>query len=181
MLEREESKSPIKPKKLKDMEEELNKTGESEDTRRLGAISARQDGASIIPRQYNITVSEKDVKHSSIYKAGDWRPKKKESLIRGELDIKNQVLADKRRTLMQILKEKRTDDQILEAYELADRTSTEQESEKNAGLESKYNSKAQSNSDYVKGILKTNPDKTPKAVDLHSKYRSVNRATRQRN
>ena len=65
---------------------------------------------------------------------------------------------------MQILKEKRTDDQILEAYELADKTSTEQESEtneKNAGLESKYNSKAQSNSDYVKGILKTNPGKTP--------------------
>ena len=41
MLEREESKSPIKPKKLKDMEEELNKTGESENTRRLGAVSAR--------------------------------------------------------------------------------------------------------------------------------------------
>ena len=41
MLEREESKSPIKTKKLKDMEDELNKTGESEGTRRLGAISAR--------------------------------------------------------------------------------------------------------------------------------------------
>ena len=50
MLEREEGKSPIKPKKLKDMEEELNKTGESEDTRRLGAMSARQDGPNLIPR-----------------------------------------------------------------------------------------------------------------------------------
>ena len=124
------------------------------------------------------------MKHSSIYKAGDWGPKKKESLLRAELDIKNQVLADKRRTLMQILKEKRTDDQILEAYELADRTSTEQESEtneKNTGLESKYNSKAQSTSDYVKGILKTNPGKIPQAIELNDKYHSVNKATRQRN
>ena len=67
MIEREETKSPIRQKKLKEMEEDLEKTGESGDTRQLVSISARQDGVSTVPKQYSITVLEKDVKTSSIY------------------------------------------------------------------------------------------------------------------
>ena len=61
-----------------------------------------------MPKEYKISVKEKDVRKSSIYKAEGWLPKRKDRLLRGELDIKNQVLADKRKSLLKILKDKRT-------------------------------------------------------------------------
>ena len=50
-----------------------------------------------------------------MYRAEGWEPKKKDRIVHAELDIKNQVLADKRRTLLKFLKDKRTVDQMEEA------------------------------------------------------------------
>ena len=47
--------------------------------------------------------------------AEGWLPKKKDRIVHEELDIKNQVLADKRKTLLKFLMDKRTVDQIEEA------------------------------------------------------------------
>ena len=64
---------------------------------------------------YKISVKEKDIRKSSVYRAEGWLPKKKDRIVRAELDIKNQVLADKRRTLLKFLKDKRTNGQLEEA------------------------------------------------------------------
>ena len=50
-----------------------------------------------------------------MYRADGWLPKKKDRIVKAELDIKNQVLADKRRTLLKFLKDKRTNGQLEEA------------------------------------------------------------------
>ena len=57
--------------------------------RMLAPLSTRKDGKSNIPKEYTISVKEKDVRKSSIYKAEGWLPKRKDRLLRGELDIKN--------------------------------------------------------------------------------------------
>ena len=104
MLERD--RSARKLWKLKDLENAQH--GEDENRRQLASRSARKDSKNNIPKEYKITVTERDVRKSSIYKAEGWLPKRKDRILRGELDIKNQVLADKRRSLLKILKEKRT-------------------------------------------------------------------------
>ena len=68
-----------------------------------------------ISSDYKISVKEKDVRNSSLYMAEGWLPKKKDRIVHEVLDIKNQVLADKRKTLLRFLKDKRTVDQIEEA------------------------------------------------------------------
>ena len=87
-----------------------NQSIDEDSERLLTQINSRQSPSKPTTEEqdYKISVKERDVRKSSLYRIEGWLPKKKDRIMRGELDLKNQVLADKRRTLLKFLKDKRT-------------------------------------------------------------------------
>ena len=91
MLEREENKSAQKQKGMK-LNQLDNLSIDENSERLLSQInnSRQSPNRNVAEEQdYMISVKERDVRKSSLYRVEGWLPKKKDRIMRGELDLKN--------------------------------------------------------------------------------------------